>query len=324
MVSMGIKITKRHFIRSTWHVSLQENMNTGRIYILLAAFLWGTLGVMASGLNASGYNGFEVASLRIVFSGLALGVAVPFLWKSIYSALKKSPRILILHSLSGVFLYNVFYFLSIDKIGVIFSVCLLYTSPIWTLLFTRVILKEHISLYKIIIAFTSFIGVVITLGIGVNDVQLSMSGIFFGAASGASYALYYVIGKRALKDVQPNTLLVSSFTISGLVFLFIPETWEGLHRLSMEQKPSIWAAILIMSLIGTVFSYFLFTRGLKTTSPPSISIITTIEPLTAVTLAAIILGDVLQPVQWLGIFLIVGSNAVNGLPLRALSGLKVP
>ncbi len=292
-------------------------MNIGKIYIIVSAFIWGTLGIVASKLNLSGYNGFEVASLRIVFSGFSLIILIPFLWKSIRLAIKKHPKILILHSISGVFSYNIFYFLAIDKIGVIFAVSLLYTSPIWTLLFTKIIFRKSISFRQITISFISFIGVIITLGLDVNDAQISILGIFFGAASGASYALYYVIGKRALNDVEPNILLVSSFTISGLIFLFIPETWEGIHRLSMEEKPSVWIAIITMSLIGTVFSYFLFARGIKSTSPPSISILTTIEPLTAVTLAAIIFGEILNPIQWLGIFIIVGCNAVNGFSVRA-------
>lgn len=285
-------------------------------YILFAAFLWGTLGVIAVNLNKFGYDGFHVASLRVIFSSFFIVILLIFTFKDIILSFKKSYKILILQSLIGVFSYNVFYFLAIAEIGVIFSVCLLYTSPIWTLLFEKVFYGETNSYRRILLAFFAFIGVVMALNLQANNVSLSLYGVLFGLVAGASYALYYVIGKRVLKDVQPNTLLVSSFTISSLFFLFIPNTWDGLCHLAMERDVIVWVAFLAISLIGTVFSYFLFTWGLRSVSPPTISILTTIEPLTSITLAALLLGETLYPIQWLGMALIVGCNVLTGISSR--------
>lgn len=74
----------------------------GYVMVVLAATLWGTLGVFARFLNQKGYTGFEVASLRIVLSGLILLIFIPFIWKNLLQI--KSIKIYIFQSFFGVFL----------------------------------------------------------------------------------------------------------------------------------------------------------------------------------------------------------------------------
>ncbi len=52
---------------------------SGFVMVSSAATLWGTLGVFARFSNRNGYTGFEVASLRIVLSGLILLIFIPFI-----------------------------------------------------------------------------------------------------------------------------------------------------------------------------------------------------------------------------------------------------
>ncbi len=70
---------------------------------------------------------------------------------------------------------------------------------------------------------------------------------------------------------------------------------------------------MFMTIFGTVVSYFIFVRGLKMLSAPTVSILTTIEPVVGVSLAALILHEPLTPIQTLGFCLILGANVVNGL-----------
>ena len=63
----------------------------GKGDILVAAVMWGALGVVGTSLNLSGYTGFEVATLRIILSAVILSVALPVLWKNILYAAQKIP-----------------------------------------------------------------------------------------------------------------------------------------------------------------------------------------------------------------------------------------
>jgi len=300
-------------------------MDLGVLFVALAAASWGTLGVIASGLNDAGFSGFEVAALRVLFAAVALLVAAPLVLRPHIRAMLRQWRLLIAHSLIGVLVYNVTYFLAIGEMGVTFSVGLLYTAPVWTLLFAAVLLGERPTPLRAMLASGACAGVALTLGIGGGGPVPAATGIALGLASGASYALYPVIGKKAVKRVHPTALLFSSFIVSGLAFLALPPTWSGLARLGATGGVTAWAALLAMSLFGTIFSYFLFTRGLRTVPASAVAVITTMEPLVAITLAATILGEALSPLQYLGIGLIIASSVLSSrLGARTARQAKPP
>ncbi len=286
-------------------------MSVGVLFVALAAASWGTLGVIATGLIDAGFTGFEVAALRVLFSAIALLAAAPLVLRSYIRTMLRHWPLLAAHSLIGVLFYNVAYFLAIAEMGVTFSVGLLYTSPVWTLLFAAILLGERPTPLRVALASGACVGVALTLGIGGGGTVPSATGIVLGLAAGASYALYPVIGKKAVKRVHSTALLFSSFIISGLATLTLSPTWSGLRRLGETSGSDAWAALLVMSLFGTIFSYFLFTRGLHTVPASTIAVITTIEPLVAIALAATILDEALSLLQYLGIGLIIASGVFS-------------
>jgi len=76
---------------------------------------------------------------------------------------------------------------------------------------------------------------------------------------------------------------------------------------------SVWMLLLTMSLFGTIFSYFLFTRGIKMVPASSVGVVTTLEPLVAIVLASALLNEHLTILQYFGIFLIVLFSILSGL-----------
>ncbi|MFD2192053.1 DMT family transporter [Pistricoccus aurantiacus] len=289
------------------------DMPIGILFIALAAASWGTLGVLASGLITAGFHGFEVAALRVLLSACILLIVSPRVLRPYLAVIRAHWPILCVHSLIGVFFYNTLYFLAIGEVGVTFSVGLLYTAPIWALVFAIFILGERPSWLRSLLALGACIGVMLTLGVGGVGTTPSMIGIFLGIASGATYALYPVIGKRAIRQVPPTVLLFSSFLVSGLVFAVLPPTWDGMARLAESGSLSVWTALLAMSLFGTIFSYFLFTRGIQTVPASSVAVVTTIEPLVAIMLASTFLKEHLSILQYSGISLIILCSVLSGL-----------
>lgn len=288
-------------------------MRIGMLFIALAAASWGTLGVLASGLITAGFNGFEVAALRVLLSACFLLIVSPQVLRPHLAAIRSHWPILCVHSLIGVFSYNALYFLAIGEVGVSFSVGLLYTAPIWALVFAIFILGERPSWLRSLLALGACTGVMLTLGVGGVGATPSVIGVFLGLASGATYALYPVIGKRAIYHVPPTVLLFSSFLVSGLVFATLPSTWDGIARLMESKSLSVWTLLLSMTLFGTIFSYFLFTRGMKTVPASSVVVVTTIEPLVAIMLASTFLKEHLSILQYFGISLIILCSVLSGL-----------
>ena len=279
--------------------------------VVLAATLWGTLGVFARFLNQKGYTGFEVASLRIVLSGLIFLIFIPFIWNNLLQI--KSIKIYIFQSFFGVFLYNTLYFLAISRIGITCSVALLYTSPIWTLILSKLFIKNTISILQIFISLICFLSVYIVIGTKFNETHIDLLGLFSGLGSGAAYATYYVIGKKIIEHEKPNVVIFFSFIIGAFLFLMIPNSWGLLIKITEERQGLVWIYFIFITIIGTIVSYFIFVHGLNKISAPTVSILTTVEPIVGVSLASLIFNEPLSLVQISGFCLILGANVINGL-----------
>jgi drug/metabolite transporter (DMT)-like permease len=71
------------------------------------------------------------------------------------------------------------------------------------------------------------------------------------------------------------------------------------------QTAAGWAALLGMVLTATVLGFALFVAGLKRTGPQVASILSTFEPVGTLALAALVLGERLDALQWSGATLIL-------------------
>ncbi len=82
---------------------------------------------------------------------------------------------------------------------------------------------------------------------------------------------------------------------------------QGPHSLSISLDGTGWTLLLILSLGPTLFGYLLFTVSLQYLSASVASIFHTLEPVMTTLLALLILGRVMNVLQWLGLGLIVVS-----------------
>lgn len=281
--------------------------------VLGAAVIWGLLGPTGAHLNSLNLDGPEVASMRIATTAIILITIFPFAQQN-GLIIKGIGWLPVVHSLVGVVAYNISFFYAISTLGITLSVCLLYTSPFWTIIFGKLLLSESINPYRVAISLISVIGVSFVI-IGRGNAApsgFSWVGILAGLASGVCYSLYGVLGKRALNDRMSSTqLLFTSFIVAGLCMLPNPSFWSACHTIYDDPKTSLVLSVLFLSLIGTVLSYFMFTRGLQNISAASASLITPVEPVTAVIVATIYLGERIDPVQVCGIFLIILGAVVG-------------
>lgn len=289
---------------------MQNNTLVGTLQILIGAALWGTMGVAGITLNKLQFTGMEIASIRLVGSACFLLLALPVFLPHLKTLTLKTLPFLILQSLLGMFVLSAAYFSAIALIGSALAVALLYTSPIWSLIFARIILGEGINKTGIMLTICAVTGVAMTLS---GDSKISLLGLFLGLTSGASYALYGVLGKRAMKANHPMLVLFTSIIFSAIAFACTPSFLSAVTKLSANLSIESICTSLYLVLFGTIAPYFLFIKGLQKMPATTASIFTTTEPVVAITLAALLLGEILVWQQYLGIMLIIGAAFLNAV-----------
>jgi drug/metabolite transporter (DMT)-like permease len=71
-----------------------------------------------------------------------------------------------------------------------------------------------------------------------------------------------------------------------------------------------WGFFLILGTFSTLVPFGLFNAGLRQMRAAEAGIVATLEPVIAAVSAAIVLGESLGPLQWLGAALVLAAAAV--------------
>ena len=184
----------------------------GYLFVLMVAMCWATLGLFGNTLMSLGLIPEQVAFLRLF---------VGFLILTIY-ALIKNPTILKINKKGFIFAllvglvcqagFNMFYFNYVKTIGVSLSTVLVYTSPLFIALFSRIIYKEKIDNVKKVSLALCFIGAFIAVTNGRLDFKaLNGFGLLLGIGSSITYSFMPIISKTALKYCDSVTLIIYGF-----------------------------------------------------------------------------------------------------------------
>lgn len=282
----------------------------GSLQVIAAGICWGTLGIFSTQLGKLGFTSFEITTLRVVTAGVLLLILVPRLISNFKNLTIKEWISLTLQSLIGVLGMTLCYFFTVQYVGVSMAVALLYTAPIFSLVFAKIILGETISLKSALLAIVAVIGVAcLMLG---DKISLNI-GMLVGLLSGLCYSLYGILGKKAISYNHPeNLVLFSSVAFSAFILLFLPQTYHTYSTLVSLPSSAI-LFVLGLSVIGTIAPFFLYMTALKKLPATKASVFTIVEPLTAIMLATLLLNQSLKLLQMLGVALIVLATLINAI-----------
>lgn len=279
----------------------------GLLLILLAAILWGTVGVTTRAIFILA----ETTALSVAFLRLAL--AVPVLALATAAILgprgfRASPRHLVLMGLIGVLLagYQLLYFGAIQRVGVaIATLVTLCTAPVIVAIVSVSLLGERPT-RRLVTAASLAIGGTVLLISPADTASLDGStglGLLLALGSATGYALLTIVSRRIARQYHPLTPLTIGFTVGALALLPVL-LLEG----AQVTYPLVsWSLLLYLGVVPTALAYLLFTIGMRTTLATVASLVTLIEPLTAAGLAWLIFDERLGPLALVGAALLLGA-----------------
>ena len=295
---------------STRAIAVDVQPWIGTIQIVMAAICWGTLGIFSTYLSQLGFSSWQITILRIVTAAIIAIAMLPKIWKPLSRLTLMQWFGLALQSLIGVLGMTVCYLFAVLHVGAGTAVALLYTAPVFSLVFSHLLLDERITYKAALLAVVAVIGVGMTTMGGNTEGKW---GIAIGLLSGVCYSLYGVLGKRAMHHKHSAPLVFfTSILFSALILLFIPITYTTYYKLI--QLPAVsWIYVLGLSLVGTVVPFALYMKALEKLPATRASVFTIFEPLTAIFLAVLLLHQVLAGIQYVGMTLILLVALLNGL-----------
>ena len=226
--------------------SAQKNIYTGIGLAVLATFIWSGNFIVARAVNK------EIPPISLNFYRwlVAAVIIFPFAFKKIkaeWKVVKQSWHYLFWISLTGIALFNTFVYIGAHYTSAI-NLALIGTtsSPIMSVLFARIFLKEKVGWLKFAGMILCVIGVLFLLAKGdfKNLVHLKFSkGDLWVLLAAFCFAIYNTMVKKKPVEISPVNFLFVIFSIGTLMVL-------PFYIREMNQSPSVqWNSNLILSIL---------------------------------------------------------------------------
>ncbi len=288
-----------------------KNKNTfgGPVLIIIAAVLWGMMGLFVRGLADYGLNSMQIVCIRLVSAVPAFIILKLILEPGVPLPKLRDMPLFIAMGFGSILFFTVCYFTAIRMMSLSAAAVLLYTSPIWVMLMSCLFFREKLTKLRLLALAGSFVGCVLVSGVGGSG--LTPTGVLVGLGAGLGYGLYSILGTVALKKYSSVTVTTVVFTVAAIGALLLCLN-SGIIA-SANSGQGIWrfVGLSILSGILTVFiPYLCYTMGLETVDAGKAAIIATVEPLVATVVGVIFYREPLSLASVLGIVFILGSVAI--------------
>lgn len=282
-------------------VSANANRAIGVLLIIISAMSFGVMPILARLAYASGADPITVLFLRF-------GTAAVVMLFIMFATKTPFPRGLMLLELVllGAIGYvgeSLAYFFALRLASPGLVALLLYLYPALVTALSAVFLKEHLTTTKIVALFLALSGTALSMQITSGG---GFVGILLGIAAAIDYAIYILLGSRIVRrsgSIGSTAIIIVS--TAGVFAIIAP-----IHGLVLPTTALGWVAVLAIALVSTVLSFVTFFAGLGRIGPTTASTLSTFEPIVAVALAAIVLGETITAVQALGGALILTAVVV--------------
>ena len=285
----------------------------GTLFTVIAGIAWGLSGTSGQYLMAHGISALVLTNIRLIIAGLLLVLLSYIKSKEQFLAFlrdKSSLFSLLLFSLFGLFLNQLAYLSAIQETNAGTATVLQYVCPVGILAFTCIKDKVAPTIAEIISMILAIGGTFLIATHGQLD-QLSMTpaGLFWGLFSALTYALYIILPIKLIQKWGSILVIGVGMAISG--FVAVPFT--GIIGARIPMSFDIFLAFAGIILIGTVFAYTAFLKGVSMVGPVKSSLLASIEPISAVFFSFMIMGDIFYPVDFLGMAMILLAVTIISL-----------
>ena len=269
----------------------------GILLISISAASFGTLAIFGRYAYADGMDTFTVLFIRF-------GVSAVFMTIVLLLRKEHLPNKRILLQLVGMgalgYVGQSFLYLSAIKYASAGLVALLlYLYPMFVFILSVLVLREKATLIQVVALILALIGSALT--VDPNGGQLI--GALMAIAAALIYSVYIIVGTNVMKHVSAVQSSAIIFASAGMVYGMLTFA-NGAH---LPVSNSGWLAMLGMIVFSTIIPVVTFLAGLERIGPTNAAMLSTLEPVVTVLLAAWLFGEKLMPIVLVGGGLILAA-----------------
>ena len=225
---------------------------------------------------------------------------------------------LLLLGMTGIFSYNVFFFMGLKTVHAGRAALIIANNPVLIALFATWLFKERLSLARLCGIVISVSGAIIVISRGnptqVFDGSLGLGELYIFCCV-MSWVAYSLLGKAILVGLSPLVSVSYSCAV-GAACLFVPACFEGMLQDFFYYSKVEWVSIFYLGICGTVLGFVWYYEGIKAIGPMKASQFINFVPISAIVLAFLILGEPVTPSLLVGTILVCSGVYLTNRALR--------
>ena len=284
----------------------QKNIFKGTIYSLLSGLIWGICGILGEYFFAhyqvsSGW----ITSMRLLVAGSVVLILSSFQLRSqLFDIWKNWKNYLpfLAYAILGIFSVQFFFYLCVEYSNATTATILQFISPIFILLYNRIIYKKKASKSAIFYVLIAMIGVFLMATKGdLSKLSITPLALITGLLSALGLMFNVILPQRFAKNYGFVPTVGWGMIIAGLFSNVLYPVYE----ISFQLDAISILICLTIAFLGTAFAFFLSMKAVSLVSPLVVSVVSASEPLSSAILSVLFLGMVLDGFLVLAMILII-------------------
>jgi drug/metabolite transporter (DMT)-like permease len=257
---------------------------------------------------------------------IALLILAPILLVRKPASLRLRARHLLQFFLLGILglaASNYFYYLAIEKTTVATAIVLQYVAPVWVLLYMLARRLQRPTMLRISGVVLAVGGCALAVGeisargtlpwLGISGLRINSVGLIAAELAALSFAFYNVYGQHLVQIYQRWTVLVYSLLGAAVFWQLVNPPWK---IAAQHYNGAQWLFMLVFSITSMLIPFSFYFAGLQYLDPTRAIVTACLEPVWAILLTAIIVGELVSPTQVAGIIVVLAATILIQLPDR--------
>jgi drug/metabolite transporter (DMT)-like permease len=218
----------------------------------------------------------------------------------------------------GVAVSNYFYYVAIQRTNVAIAIIVQYTAPVWVLLYVVARRQQKPSAQKVAAVALAVTGIALVINIFSRNSALHLDayGILAALLAAFSFAFYNVAGHGILARYDRWRVLFWTLAAASAFWLVINPPWK---IAAAHYAPAQWLFLFVFSMISVLGAFSFYFLGLQHLEPTRAIIASCLEPVFSIVLAALLLGEVLRPIQTVGMIFVIAAIVIVQRPSRSMT-----
>jgi len=288
----------------------KNSSKTGYALIFTAGLFFGLIGPGLQVLTNLGLNALQASFFLQFFAFVSICPVI--LFKCGIKALKidlKLLPVLIITGICSEALFDIFFTLSVNRVGVATAGVLMYTSPIFVMIVSRFLFKEAITKRKILALIVNLLGCVLTVtGGSFKGASFSVGGVIFGLLAAICYGVLTISDKYTAGKSSPEVLSFYMFLFGVITLGLISRVWTFTAEII---TPKNLLAGLLVGLLSTMIPFIIFAKGLTYDVEASkATVFASVEVIVSAILGVVLFSEQLGIFNILGIIIVISSIVI--------------